>query len=69
MCILCQGLADEFDVEHMKIALKKLTAQERKEKASDIKSILKEHEENRVPGDEWAVEHLKQAQYFLSQYL
>lgn len=69
MCILCQGLADEFDVEHMKVALQKLSIQERKEKAQDIKMVLKEAENNRIPGDEWAVDHLRQAQYFLSQYL
>lgn len=69
MCILCQGKADEFDVEHMKIALKKLSAQEKKNKAIDIKIALKLADKIKIPEDDCQLASLKEAQYLLSQFL
>ena len=69
MCILCQGPPDQFDIEHMRASLKKLSAQEKKDKAIDIKVALQLAEKNRVDGDQWAIAHLKEAQYLLCQYL
>lgn len=69
MCILCQSHADQFDVEHMKLALKKLSAQEKKDKAIDIKVALKHADKNKISGNDQSVTHLREAQYLLSQFL
>jgi len=69
MCILCQGSVDEFDVEHMRVALKKLSAQEKKDKAIDIKIALKLADKIKISKDDGLLMHLKEAQYLLSQFL
>ena len=69
MCILCLDLPDEFDIKHMEAQVKKLNAQERKEKASQIKAALKDSEYSPIEDVSWAIEHLRQAQYMLSRYM
>lgn len=80
MCILCKELfPDQFDVEHMKLTLKKLSIQEKKNKAIDIKVAIKIAERNKVESDnspsgvpgyaQCTISHMREAQYLLSQFL